>query len=81
MAAITLRLPPNCGLGIGFWRDLLENLAAAKSCIADNDYSEDSHDSSSDSLEVDNTFDPATNTVTEFENAIQEIIDSLRGTE
>lgn len=82
MAAINLRLPPASDLGIGFWRNLQELLEAAKGAIEDNDVSEEDSDSdSSQSSDAINTFDPDVNTVTEFENAIQEIIDSLRGTE
>lgn len=78
MADITLRLPPNSDLGIGFWKDLQAMLATAKAVIADNDYSEEDSDSdSSQSSDAINTFDPGVNTVTEFEAAIEEIIGSL----
>lgn len=78
MAAITVTpLPPSSGLGIGFWMDLKANIAAAKACLLDNTDSEDSHDASSNSEEEVDAFDPDVHTVSEFEDAIDEIIASI----
>lgn len=78
MAAINIApLPPLVGLGIGFWQDLKDRIAAAESAILDNTESEDSHDVSSDSLEEVNAYDPDVHTVTELKDAIDEIIGSL----
>lgn len=79
MADILLKTPILSGLGIGFWKDFQAQLDAVVSTIQENDYSEDSHDSSSDSLEQDNTLDPDVTTITELRTAVTAIISALSG--
>jgi hypothetical protein len=75
MSAINVKpLPPKDGMGIGFWVDLKAQLATAVSILEENSLSDDSHDSSSDSLETTDIFDPTVNTVSELQTAVDVII-------
>jgi hypothetical protein len=79
MAAIVLApMPMNSGLGVGFWVELKERLAAAVSTMEENTTAATSPSSSSDDSD-DAGFDPTINTVAEFQQAIVDIIDSLIG--
>jgi hypothetical protein len=77
MAAIVLApMPMNSGLGVGFWVELKEKLAAAVSTMEENTTDATSPSSSSDDSDPAG-FDPDINTVSEFQQAIIDIIDSL----